>query len=367
MGIYSKYIKPQVTAALSPYTFPDKPLSIWTNGTTGSESTYCTRHEALSVPACSRGRNIIVGTAASLDLHVKRKFDDTRVEPTPTIISQPDKRMPASVVYGMTAENLLFHGVAYWQITEMDQTTGRPSQAQWIDAPRVSQRLDSAGTIVIGYTIDAGQPLPISGVGSLIQFTGIDPDGVLNRGGRTLRTAAALERAVNRYANEPTPSVVLKANVPMDSNKAQAFLDAWKLARQTRGTAFLSDNVDMQSVGFNAADLQLTEAREYLAKEIARLMNIPSYYLDAATNSMTYSNVTAERRALLDFSLRPLLTAIEQRLSMDDITVSTQYVEYDLDDFLRGNPLERADVYQKLIPLGVLTVEEAREEEDLVR
>ena len=366
MGIYSKYFKPQLTAAIAPYTFPDKPLSVWAPGFDGVTSTFVTRREALSVPACARGRNIIVGTAASLELHVKRKFDETRVEPTPTIISQPDKNMPTAVVYGMTAENLLFHGVAYWQIKEIDPATGRPSQIRWIDAPRVSQVLDSTGEIVIGYQLEA-QRLPDSGVGSLIQFTGIDPDGILNRGGRTLRTAAALERAVFNYAETPTPSVVLKANVPMDSNKATAILTAWKQARQTKGTAFLSDNVDMQSVGFNAADLQLTEAREYLAKEIARLMNIPAYYLDASTNTMTYSNVTAERRALLDFSLRPLLTAIEQRLSMDDITVSTQYVEYDLDDFLRGNPLERADVYSKLIPLGVLTVEEAREEEDLVR
>jgi HK97 family phage portal protein len=367
MGLYSKFVEPQLKAALSPYTFPDKPLSLWTSGTTGTESTYCTRHEALSVPAISRARNIICGTAGSLELHVKRRIDKSKVEPTPSIIRNPDPRMPSGVIFAMTTENLLFHGVAYWQITSMDPVTNRPATAQWIDAPRVSQKLDSTGTIVIGYSIDAGQTLPTSGVGSLIQFTGIDPDGVLNRGGRTIRTAAALERATNRYANEPTPSVVLKANVPMDSNKAQALLDAWKSARQMRGTAFLSDNVDMESVGFNAADLQMTEAREYLAKECARLMNIPSYYLDAATNSMTYSNVTAERRALLDFSLRPLLTAIEQRLSMDDVTVSTQYVEFDLDDFLRGDPLTRADVYSKLIPLGVLTVEEAREEEDLVR
>jgi HK97 family phage portal protein len=366
MGIFAKFIQPQLKAAIAPYTFPDKPLSVWSPGFDGVSSTFVTRREALSVPACARGRNIIVGTAASLELHVKRKFDETRVEPTPTIISQPDKNMPTAVVYGMTAENLLFHGVAYWQIKEIDPATGRPSQIRWIDAPRVSQILDSTGEIVIGYQLEA-QRVPDNGVGSLIQFTGIDPDGVLNRGGRTLRTAAALERAVFNYADSPTPSVVLKANVPMDSNKATAILNAWKQARQTKGTAFLSDNVDMQSVGFNAADLQLTEGREYLAKEIARLMNIPAYYLDASTNTMTYSNVTAERRALLDFSLRPLLTAIEQRLSMDDITVSTQYVEYDLDDFLRGNPLERADVYSKLIPLGVLTVEEAREEEDLVR
>ena len=119
MGIYSKYFKPQLTAAIAPYTFPDKPLSVWAPGFDGVTSTFVTRREALSVPACARGRNIIVGTAASLELHVKRKFDETRVEPTPTIISQPDKNMPTAVVYGMTAENLLFHGVAYWQIKEI--------------------------------------------------------------------------------------------------------------------------------------------------------------------------------------------------------------------------------------------------------
>ena len=366
MGLYSKYIKPQLSAALAPYTFPDKPLAVWANGFDSNASTYCTRHDAMSVPAVARARNIIVGTAASLELHTKRKLDKSRVEPTPLIISNPDKRMPSSVVYGMTCENLLFHGVAYWQVRELDEQTGRPSQIQWIDAPRVSQVLDSTGEIVVGYQLEA-QRVPNTGIGSLIQFTAIDPDGVLNRGGRTIRTAAELERAVNRYSLEPLPTTLLKATAPMDANKATEMLNAWKKARQNRGTAFLSENVEMTSVGFNAAELQLTEAREYLAKEIARLMNIPSWYVDANTNSMTYSNVTSERRALIDFSIRPLLTAIEQRLSMDDITVGTQYVEYDLDDFLRGNPLERADVYSKLIPLGVLTVEEAREEEDLVR
>jgi phage portal protein BeeE len=81
---------------------------------------------------------------------------------------------------------------------------------------------------------------------------------------------------------------------------------------------------------------------------------------------MTYSNVSDERRTLIDFSLRPIMTAIEQRLTMDDITLRGYRVRFDLDDFLRGNALERADVYQKLIPLGVMTVDEARAMEDLV-
>ena len=242
MGIFTKYIQPQLKAAIAPYTFPDKPLSVWSPGFDGVTSTFATRREALSVPAIARGTNIIKGTAGSLKLHVKREFDKSLVEPTPALIKNPDPRMPTAVVMGMTTENLLFHGVAYWQIRELDEVTGRPSKIQWIDAPRVSQVLDSTGEIVIGYQLEA-QRLPDSGVGSLIQFTGIDPDGILNRGGRTIRTAAALERAVFNYAETPAPSVVLKANVPMDSNKATALLSAWKQARQTKGTAFLSDNV----------------------------------------------------------------------------------------------------------------------------
>ncbi len=73
MGLYTKYIEPQLKAAIAPYVFPDKPLSVWSPGFDGVSSTFVTRREALSVPACARGRNIIVGTAASLELHVKRK------------------------------------------------------------------------------------------------------------------------------------------------------------------------------------------------------------------------------------------------------------------------------------------------------
>ena len=82
---------------------------------------------------------------------------------------------------------------------------------------------------------------------------------------------------------------------------------------------------------------------------------------------MTYSNVTSERRALIDFSLKPLLTVIEERLSMPDILPRGQKARFDLDDFLRGNPLERAEIYSKLVPLGIMTVDEIRAEEDLVK
>jgi phage portal protein BeeE len=95
-------------------------------------------------------------------------------------------------------------------------------------------------------------------------------------------------------------------------------------------------------------------------------MNCPAWYLAADQGTgMTYASSLDERRSLVDFTLRPYIAAIEARLSMDDITPRGQIVRFDLDDFLRGNPIERIAVWEKMIQLGLMTVDEVRAEEDL--
>jgi HK97 family phage portal protein len=363
MGLLFNFIKPpkdNLEAALQPFNIPDFNqfgfLSELTNTTVN-------RAEAMSVPSVSRGRNIITGTIASIPLELRGR-DMSRL-PLPRFIEQPDPRVPASVVYAYTAEDILFTGAAYWQILEMDEATGRPSKAQWVAANLVLEELDPTGRIIVGYTYD-GRRTPDKGVGSLIRFTGLD-EGFLNRAGRTVKTAAALERAVLNYAKEPMPSIVLKSTNPLSRERVQALLDTWRKARSERSTAFINDQIDISTLGFNSSELQMNEARQYLATEIARAMGIPDWYLNAAAGgSMTYSNVSDERKTLIDFSLKPIMTAIEQRLSMDDITLRGMKVRFNLDDFLRGNAIDRAGIYNQLIPLGVLTVEEARQMEDMV-
>jgi hypothetical protein len=51
---------------------------------------------------------------------------------------------------------------------------------------------------------------------------------------------------------------------------------------------------------------------------------------------------------------------IEQRLSMQDVTPRGHTIKFDTTSFLRSNPLEIADLIAKLLPLGVLTEEEAK-------
>ena len=111
--------------------------------------------------------------------------------------------------------------------------------------------------------------------------------------------------------------------------------------------------------------MQLTESRLNTAAEIARLCNIPAWYLNAESASATYSSVTQERRSLIDFSLKPYMSCISERLSMPDLCPVNQVVRFDLDDYLRGNPLEQIEVLERMLAAGLINVAEAREEMDL--
>jgi HK97 family phage portal protein len=323
------------------------------------------RNTAMQVPSLARARGIICGVIGGLPLETRLRADNSYVE-SPRVINQPDPRVAGSSVYYWVAEDLLLYGISYGQILETyAEFPNRIKSWTRIVPTRVTVDYNTDSTEVIGYRVD-GKKVPDQGVGALVVFYGLD-EGVLARGGRTIRTAHELEKAAYNFAQEPVPSMALKSNgVNLPSERITKLLESWKAARQSRSTAFLNGDIELQQFGHNPRDLQLVEARQYLAAEIARLCNIPAWYLNAEQNSMTYSNVTQSRRDLIDLSVKPILVAIEQRLSQPDFTPQTQHVRFDLNDFLRGTAEERARVWQILNSIGALSVEEIRELEDLV-
>jgi phage portal protein BeeE len=109
------------------------------------------------------------------------------------------------------------------------------------------------------------------------------------------------------------------------------------------------------------------EASQYLATEIARLMNVPAFMISAdMNNSMTYQNVLDSRKEYVAYTLQPFLSAIENRLSMDDITRHGNEVRFNIDEsFLRADTMTRLAALEKMLQLGLITTEQAIEEEDL--
>jgi len=350
-----------VTAAVAEM-YPVNPMNLGYSPDLGAIAPV-SRRAAMTVPAVARARNIIAGTIASLEMETYQESTEAEI-PSRPVIKQPDPGLARSTTMVWTIDDLLFYGRAYWQILATSMEDGRVTQARRIDPLRVNARTDSTGQTILAYTVD-GQTVPMKGVGSLIVFWGPD-EGVLVRASRTVSAAIELESAALRMAQEPVPAMVLRnegMNLPADQK--EALLTAFKTARRNRSTAYVEGPINLEVVGLDSAQMQLTEARAYTASEIARVMNIPAWYINAESASSTYSNVSAERRSLLDFSLRPYIDSVESRLSMDDITPRGQYVEFCMDDFLRGNPTERVDVIVKMLDAGIINIDEARAMEDL--
>jgi HK97 family phage portal protein len=322
-----------------------------------------TREQAMAIPTIARARNILC-SLATLPLEQYVKSTGAHIEPN-RVINQPDSRVPGSAIYAFIAEDLLFFGVAYGQVMSM-YADGRIQEWTRVAPGRVTYKTNANQTEIIGYTVD-GMDVPPMGVGSLVVFNGLD-EGFLSRAGRTIRAAIALENASEAFAKEPVPMMVLKSNgTNLTSERIGKLLEAWRVARTTRSTAFLNADVELQAMGIDPNKLQLNEARQYVALELCRAIGLPAFFASAETTSMTYSNATAERRSLIDFGGRNLLLAIEQRLSMPDFVPAGSEIRFSLDEYLRGNPLERAQVYEILNRIGAMSVEQIQEEEDLIK
>jgi len=212
-----------------------------------------------------------------------------------------------------------------------------------------------------------GVRVPMDGIGSLVTFQSLLP-GVLQTGGRTIQAALDIQKAAAVAAATPMATTILKnTGADLPEAQIQGLLAAWKAARQNRSTAYLTSTLEAQNLGFSPKDMTYNESSQYLATEIARLMNVPAYYISAdMNNSMTYQNILDGRKEFVAYSLQPYISAIENRLSMDDITAHGNRVRFAVDEtFLRADTMARLDAIEKMLNLGLIDVEQAQSMEQL--
>jgi HK97 family phage portal protein len=207
----------------------------------------------------------------------------------------------------------------------------------------------------------------MSGIGSLVTIQ-IGKDPILTSGARILKSALDLEKAVSVASSTPQPAGILKNNgADMGEKEVAGLLSAWRRARETRSTAYLTASLEYQPTAFSPKDMMYVDALQNASAQIARLFNIDAFYLNCdMNNSMVYQNVLDNRRQLVSFTLAPYLQAIENRFSQDDLSAQTQFIRFDIDSgFLRSDPMERLAVIEKMLQLELITVEQAREMEEL--
>ena len=325
------------------------------------------RNFAMQVPAVSRCRNLIAGVVSYLPLALYKKSNGEELG-SPLWLEQPDYRQPRSVTISWTVDSLLFYGVAYWRVTELYADDLRPSRFEWIANNRVTFTTNKFGTEVEQYYID-GIACPMAGLNSLITFQGLT-QGVLTTAARTIQSALDAEKAAAVAAQTPMPTGYIKnTGADLPEQQVSGLLAQWKQSRQNRSTAYLTSTLSYETTGFSPKEMAYTDSIQFSATQIARAMNVPAHMISAdmgTGSSMTYQNLLESRKEFVAYSLQPFICAIEDRLSMDDITPRGHVVKFAIEEsFLRADTMKRLEALEKMINLGLIDIEDAKEMESL--
>lgn len=320
------------------------------------------RHDAMTVPSVARARNLICGTVASIPLEYYNKKTGEVIAP-PRWINQLAKNQPSFITIAWICDSLFMYGISYLLVKERYQEDGRPASFEWIANTRVTYDTDILGITVKQYYVDA---VPVS-MADIVTIQGFD-EGILERGSQTIRAAIDVERAAATNSANPQPAGFLKnSGADLSPAEVQGIIAAWKRARQNNSTAFLTSTLDYSPVAFSPKDMLYNDAIQNLSTQVARLANVPAYYLSADQNTtMTYANVQDERKQFFALSLEPYIMAIQSRLSMDDISTAGHEVRFAVHDtFLKSDPLVELQVIEKMLSLGLISTEQAMEMTDL--
>ncbi|PWW50260.1 phage portal protein [Actinokineospora spheciospongiae] len=328
------------------------------------------RDLALSVPAVLRGRNLFCAIA-TLPL-VTRSRDQVVV--ASALLGQIDRNVPNVVTLAQTVEDLLFDSVSWWRVTERD-ANGWPRYAQHLDVDTVSlnppadswrrQNTLPSGTQSDGVVWVSGEEVPAR---DMIRFDSPNPP-LRVTAARTIRRALLLEQAAIMYAQDPRPTdyfAPVEGADPANDDEIREILDGWQEARRARTTGYVPAALQYHTVSTpSPADLQLAELQKQTTIDLANTLGLDAEDLQVSTTSRTYTNAVDRRRDRINDVLSMYMRAITDRLSMNDVSRRGQLVEWDLDDYLRADPLTRWQTYEIGLRNQAISVPEVRQEERL--
>lgn len=360
MGFLSELRANRLEAAVSsPDQSATVPAIVGSGTTIYSAPGAVSRDVAVQVPEVKRARDLIAGTIANAKLY--EEFSDGTRSESRTFLKQPDPAIPTSTMIASTVADLFFDGVSVWYITSRYKLDNRPATAIHVPWNAASLQYDNLNRLTQGWV--NGSEVPLS---DLIVFRH-SSDGILTTGSSTITTGLYIERAVKSAMKVPMPNLKVKNNgADQTPDEIAEVMEYFAQVLEIRSNFYESRNLEVSAMGWNPEQLALASLRKQQATAFSRLTGVPAWYLSAESgDSLTYSTNTQARQDLFSLTLTPYVQTIEQTLTM----VATPYgseVHFDFFDFLQADPSTRAAIYSQLIPLGIMTVEEARIREGFI-
>lgn len=339
-----------------------------------------TERDALGVPAAWACIRQYADDIASLPKHLHERLERGRRErrdhPVFDLIhTRPNPELDAFTWFDVmqtyagawgaaTAEVELDRGgrpVALWPIPPWRVKPRRPDPGS---PPQYEIRLPSGETRVLPQE----QTLRVL-YATTDGVTGISPVQVHRE---TLGFARAAQQFGSRFFSQGATSQVVLTHPDVLSEQAKRNLQqSWE--EMTAGldnahrAAVLEEGVNVDTISINPDDAQWLESRQFSAREIAQIYNMPPHKIQDLENAHL-ANIEQEAINYVVGSLRPWIVRWEQAIDGSLLTSRERrrlFSRIDPEGLLRGDIKSRYDAYATARQWGWLSANDVRELEDM--
>jgi HK97 family phage portal protein len=232
------------------------------------------------------------------------------------------------------------------------------------------------------WTNESGEvtPFPVS---EIVHFGGYGAGLMGLSPLETLRRLLAEEAAAGVYRQQMWTNATRVEGVierPKDAPKwtptqKQSWREQWQGAYAAGGSrpgsvAILEDGMQFKQVSYNPRDLEYSAARKLSREEVAAEYHIPPPMVGILEHA-TFSNITEQHKNLYQDTLGPWLELLqsewERQVVPEFADVARVYVEFNLNEKLKGSFEEQAASLQALVGRPVMTANEGRARLNLSR
>ena len=318
---------------------------------------------ALSIPAVHRGVTLVADTIASLPQKAYRDRAGNPTEEVPyLLLTQPTYPLTRAEAWNGMVLDLVLNGNGLALIVSRD-SAGIPNGLLPIPASQTGIRRNEEGAIEYSYLGNIYTQNEMLHIRGLHEPGDVRGYGVLELHFKTLELAHELT-CQSADIGKGVPTGLLKVTNPDALEQdLRDVKTAWISGQASRTIGVLNATTEFQPVAWNPSEAQLLETRKFSLVEIALILGVPAYFLNAENASGAYTNVQQEALNLVKYSLQGHISRIEQALS--NLLPNGTKVELKLDALLRADTVTRYQAYAIGIANQFLTVNEVRALENM--
>jgi len=171
------------------------------------------------------------------------------------------------------------------------------------------------------------------------------------------------------FRNDSRPGGLLRTNGRLSKDAAKRLKTSWEAAHRAGNqhrVAVLEEGLEWQQVGLAPEEAQFLETREFQAEDVCRWFRVPPHMVGLTSKATSWgSGIEQMSIGFVTYTLRPWLTRWIQAVRRDLLLAPlTYFVDFVVEDLLRGDITSRYNAYAIGRQWGWLSVNEIRRYEN---